>query len=54
MTPGEFIGRWRDVELTERAAAQSHFIDLCRMLDEPTPVEADPIGQWYTFDTDSA
>ena len=27
---------------TERAAAQEHFIDLCRMLGIPTPNEADP------------
>ena len=24
----------------ERSAAQEHFIDLCRLLDEPTPAEA--------------
>ena len=37
MTPGEFIAKWRASELKERSAAQEHFIDLCRLLDEPTP-----------------
>jgi type II restriction/modification system DNA methylase subunit YeeA len=37
-------------ELKERAAAQSHFIDLCRMLDEPAPTDADPKGEWYAFE----
>ena len=42
MTPGEFIAKWRVVELKERSAAQSHFNDLCRLLGEPTPTDADP------------
>lgn len=42
--------KWKAAELTERAAAQSHFIDLCALLDEPTPAEADPKGEWYAFE----
>ena len=40
MTPHEFVAKWRTVTLTERSAAQQHFLDLCRLLDQPTPVEA--------------
>ena len=50
MTPVEFIGKWRASELKERSASQEHFIDLCRLLDEPTPAEADPKGAWYCFE----
>ena len=50
MTPGEFIAKWRASELKERSAAQEHFIDLCRLLDEPTPAEADPTGEHYCFE----
>ena len=50
MTPQEFITNWKAAELTERAACQSHFIDLCRMLGQKTPAEADPKGTWYTFE----
>ena len=50
MTPGEFIAKWRASELKERSASQEHFIDLCRMLGEPTPAEADPTGEWYCFE----
>ena len=49
-TPGAFIAKWRASELTERAAAQSHFNDLCRLLGEPTPTDADPAGEWYCFE----
>ena len=50
MTPGEFIAKWRASELKESSASQEHFIDLCRLLDEPTPAEADPAGEWYCFE----
>ena len=50
MTPGEFIAKWRASELKERSAAQEHFIDLCRLLGESTPAEADPTGERYCFE----
>ena len=50
MTPGEFIAKWRASELKERSASQEHFIDLCRMLGEATPAEADPVGDRYCFE----
>ena len=45
-----FIAKWKASELKESAAAQEHFIDLCRLLDEPTPAEDDPSGQRYCFE----
>ena len=50
MTPGEFIAKWRASELKERSASQEHFIDLCRLLGEPTPAEAGPTGDCYCFE----
>ncbi len=50
MTPADFIAKWRAAELKERSAAQEHFIDLCRLLGEPTPAEADPTGERYCFE----
>jgi hypothetical protein len=50
MTPGEFAAKWRGISTSERAAAQSHFIDLCRVLGEPAPTDADPEGTWYAFE----
>lgn len=50
MTPDAFIAKWNGVTLKERSASQSHFIDLCRLLDEPDPVSADPTGEWYCFE----
>ncbi len=43
ITPDQFIDKWKAAELKERSAAQEHFIDLCRLLGEPTPAEADPL-----------
>ena len=50
MTPHEFIAKWRASALKERSASQEHFIDLCRLLGEPTPAEADPVGERYCFE----
>ena len=50
MSPGEFIAKWRASTLKESSASQEHFIDLCRLLGERTPAEADPTGETYCFE----
>ncbi len=49
MTPSVFIAKWRANARNERAAAQEHFLDLCALLDEPTP-NSDPTGASYAFE----
>lgn len=46
----EFVERWKAVTLTERSAAQSHFIDLCEVLGQPHPAAADHTGESFTFE----
>ena len=46
----EFVERWKASTLSERAAAQSHFIDLCEVLGQPHPAAADQSGNSYTFE----
>ncbi len=50
LTPARFIEKWSPVELSERAASHEHFIDICRMLGQPTPAEHDATGAEYTFE----
>lgn len=50
ITPQEFVRKWKRIELKERSAAQAHFRDLCRMLEQPAPEEADPRGEWFCFE----
>ena len=50
MTPQQFIAKWQRVTLSERSACQQHFLDLCELLGQPKPAEADPDGTWYTFE----
>lgn len=50
MTAEAFIAKWSQVELTERSAAQAHFLDLCELVGHPKPQEADPKGEWFTFE----
>jgi len=44
------VKKWSGVALTERSAAQQHFLDLCALTGHPTPAEADPEGEWFTFE----
>ena len=46
----EFIAKWEKVALTERSAAQQHFLDLCDVFDHPKPAQADPTGESFTFE----
>ncbi|MEM7539618.1 MAG: DNA methyltransferase, partial [Chloroflexota bacterium] len=48
--PQEFVNKWRGASLKERAAAQEHFIDLCRLVGHRTPAEMDPTGESFTFE----
>ena len=50
MTPQQFMLKWGEVSLSERSAAQQHFVDLCHLLGQPTPAEADSHGTWFTFE----
>ncbi|GAB4254079.1 MULTISPECIES: class I SAM-dependent DNA methyltransferase [Deferrisoma] len=54
MTPAEFIAKWRGVTLSERAAAQQHFLDVCDLVGHPKPAEADKDGSWFTFERGAA
>ncbi len=44
MTWSEFKRKWSRYKGKESSAYQEHFNDLCRLLDQPTPAEADPTG----------
>ncbi len=50
ISPQEFVAKWSKSTLRERAGSQEHFIDLCRLIGHPTPAEADPVGDTFTFE----
>jgi hypothetical protein len=50
MTPDQFILNWQNNSLKERSSSQSHFNDLCRLYDHPTPHEKDPEGNTFCFE----
>jgi hypothetical protein len=50
VTPEAFIAKWRGVELSERSASQTHFNELCQLLDLEPPTDEDPTGQWFAFE----
>lgn len=46
----DYVNRWKASTLTERAAAHSHFLDLCDVLRQPHPAAADQTGDSFTFE----
>ncbi|MFG0252245.1 MAG: DNA methyltransferase, partial [Phycisphaerales bacterium JB038] len=50
LTPAKFVAKWKPVDLPERAASQEFFLDLCRLLGQPTPAEHDATGAEYAFE----
>lgn len=50
MTPADFIRKWERSTLSERAASQSHFNDLCELLGEKKPTDVDQTGEEYCFE----
>ncbi len=50
LTLPDFATKWTASTPSERAASQEHFIDLCRLLGQLTPNEADPSGDFYAFE----
>ncbi|RIK35825.1 MAG: class I SAM-dependent DNA methyltransferase, partial [Chloroflexi bacterium] len=54
LTPHTFVAKWQDVTLKETAAVQEHFLDLCALIDHPTPAQDDPHGTRFTFEAGAA
>ena len=54
MNPLEFIDKWQQVQLSERSAAQQHFLDLCALVGHPPPATFDPTGEKFTFERGAA
>ena len=50
MTPQEFVSKWRRTALSERSAVQQHFLDLCALVGQQPPAEADPTGREFAFE----
>jgi len=50
LTPQDFVRKWQPVKLKERSASQPHFVDLCRLVGVPSPIEEDPTGESYAFE----
>ena len=50
MNAAEFIAKWTGNALSERSAAQQHFLDLCDLVGHGKPAELDKTGESFTFE----
>jgi len=46
----EFQARWRNTSLSDRATAQSHFVDLCALVRYPAPYSGQIPADDYAFE----
>ncbi|NKL66269.1 class I SAM-dependent DNA methyltransferase [Rhizobium leguminosarum] len=46
----QFVSKWENTKLNEKQAAQSHFHDICRLLNQPYPTDVDQTGSTYCFE----
>jgi type II restriction/modification system DNA methylase subunit YeeA len=51
LTAKQFVAKWSQIRQSERASAQSHFLDVCRLVGHPPPHEYDPGGERFSFET---
>ncbi|MFO7664819.1 MAG: type IIL restriction-modification enzyme MmeI [Chloroflexota bacterium] len=51
MKPVEFVAKWSKIQQKERATAQTHFNDVCALVGHLTPLEYDPGGRDFSFET---
>ncbi len=47
MNPHQFADKWRRSTIKESAGYVPHFEDVCRLVDHPTPTDADPSRFWH-------
>ena len=50
LSPQKFVAKWSQIRLKEMTVAQSHFIDVCALVNHLPPLDADPHGQFFTFE----
>ena len=50
MNPIAFQHKWLANTTKERSSSQSHFNDLCALVNHPTPNDLDPKGEFFAFE----
>jgi len=51
MTPAEFVAKWHEIQQKETAVSQSHFNDVCQLVGHLVPIDYDPTGETFSFET---
>ncbi|KAA3656094.1 MAG: hypothetical protein DWQ04_32120 [Chloroflexi bacterium] len=51
LSPKKFVAKWSKIQQKETAVSQSHFNDVCRLVEHKPPLEYDPSGTNFSFET---
>ena len=50
ITLPQFVAKWKSNERPEESASKAQFLDICSLVEHPQPAEADPTGDFFTFE----
>ena len=50
ITLPQFVTKWKANERPEESASKAQFLDICSLVEHPQPSEADPTGDFFTFE----
>ena len=51
LSPQQFVAKWSKIQQKETAVAQSHFNDVCQLVGHKVPLDYDPDGKQFSFET---
>ncbi|MCK5920884.1 MAG: hypothetical protein KAG66_08075, partial [Methylococcales bacterium] len=51
LSPAQFVAKWSKIQQKETAVSQSHFNDVCHLIGHLVPLEYDPEGKRFSFET---
>ncbi len=51
LSPKEFVAKWSKIQQKETAVSHSHFNDICALIGHKPPLEYDPGGENFSFET---
>jgi type II restriction/modification system DNA methylase subunit YeeA len=50
ITLPQFVAKWKSNERPEESASKAQFLDICSLVEHTQPNEADPTGDFFTFE----
>ncbi len=50
LTPQDFVSKWKRAAAREKQTYQEHFLNLCRLVRNPTSIKGGPTAMRFAFE----